>query len=159
MVRPVFLLRNSFGPGPTRRPRHPQQQLGQLFSPRRRQHQVCSGLEKSPFGAKSDFEIWAFKVFLFFGPEKSSKEGLEVATPENLKWKKYIRRSENAVEGPLKPLWGWKKLKFSTKRTLRPTNLPFWFGEKSSWCRFEKRRKVQKVLHFWSGEKSWWCSF
>ena len=92
----------------------------------------CSVLEKSPFGAKSDFEIWAFKVFLFFGPEKSSKEGLEVATPENLKWKKYIRQSENAHGSPLEPLWGSKKLKVSTKRTLRPTNLPFWFGEKSS---------------------------
>ena len=99
-------------------------------------------MEKSPFGAKSDFEIWAFKVFLFFGPEKSSKEGLEVATPENLKWKKYIRQSENANGSPLEPLWGSKKLKVSTKRTLRPTNLPFWFGEKSSWCRFEKKRKV-----------------
>ena len=110
--------------------------------------QFCSVLEKSPFGAKSDFEIWAFKVFLFFGPEKSSKEGLEVATPENLKWKKYIRQSENANGSPLEPLWGSKKLKVSTKRTLRPTNLPFWFGEKSSWCRFEKKRKVHKVLHF-----------
>ena len=68
----------------------------------------CSVLEKSPFGAKSDFEIWAFKVFLFFGPEKSSKEGLEVATPENLKWKKYIRQSENANGRPLEPLWGSK---------------------------------------------------
>ena len=29
---------------------------------------------------------WRLKFFLF-GPEKSSKEGLEVATPENLKWK------------------------------------------------------------------------
>ena len=80
--------------------------------------QCCSVLEKSPFGAKSDFEIWAFKFFLFFGPEKSSKEGLEVATPENLKWKKYIRQSENANGSPLEPLWGSKKLKVSTKRTL-----------------------------------------
>ena len=71
--------------------------------------EFCSGLEKSPFGAKSD---------LFFGPEKSSKEGLEVATPENLKWKKYIRQSENANGSPLEPLWGSKKLKVSTKRTL-----------------------------------------
>ena len=100
-----------------------------------------------------------FKVFLFFGPEKSSKEGLEVATPENLKWKKYIGQSENANGSTLGPLWCSKKLKVSTKRTLWPTNLPFWFGDKSSWCRFEKKRKVQKVLHFWSGEKSWWCSF
>ena len=92
---------------------------------------LCSVLEKSPFGDKSDFEIWAFKVFLFFRPEKSSKEGLEVATPENLKWKKYIRQSENANGSPPEPLWGSKKLKVSTKRTLRPTNLPFWFGEKS----------------------------
>ena len=58
------------------------------------------------------------KVFLFFGPEKSSKEGLEVATPENLKWKKYIRQSENANGSTLGPLWGSKKLKVSTKRTL-----------------------------------------
>ena len=101
----------------------------------------CSVLEKSPFGAKSDFEIWAFKVFLFFGPEKSSKEGLEVATPENLKWKKYIRQSKNANGSPLEPLWGSKKLKVSTKWTLRPTNLPLLFGEKFSWCRFEKKEK------------------
>ena len=125
-----------------------------VVSPNSKEGKICSGLEKSPFGAKSDFEIWAFKVFLFFGPEKSSKEGLEVATPENLKWKKYIRQSENANGSPLEPLWGSKKLKVSTKRTLRPTNLPFWFGEKSSWCRFEKKRNVQKVLNFWSGEKS-----
>ena len=65
-------------------------------------------MEKSPFGAKSDFEIWAFQVFLFFGPDKSSKEGLEVATLENLKWKKYIRQSENANGTPLEPLWGSK---------------------------------------------------
>ena len=30
---------------------------------------LTSVLEKSHIGAKSDFEIWAFKVF-FFGPEK-----------------------------------------------------------------------------------------
>ena len=126
----------------------------EIHCTRLRIRQVCSGLEKSPFGAKSDFEIWAFKVFLFLGPEKSSKEGLEVATPENLKWKKYIKQSENANGSPLEHLWGSKKLKGSTKRTLPPTDLPFWFGEKSSWCRFEKKRKVHKVLHFWSGEKS-----
>ena len=80
--------------------------------------QSCSGLEKSPFGAKSDFEIWALKVFLFFGPEKSSKEGLEVATPENLKWIKYIGQSENAHGSTLGPLLCSKKLKVSTKRTL-----------------------------------------
>ena len=51
------------------------------------------------------------KFFLFFGPEKSSKEGLEVATPENLKWKKYIRQSENANGSPLEPLRGSKKKK------------------------------------------------
>ena len=49
----------------------------------RSRKQCCSGLEKSPFGAKSDFEIWEFKAF-FFGPEKSLKEGLWVATTENL---------------------------------------------------------------------------
>ena len=32
--------------------------------------QLCSGLEESSFGAKSDFKIWEFKVF-FWGPEKS----------------------------------------------------------------------------------------
>ena len=31
----------------------------------------------------------------FFGPEKSPKEYLEVATPENLNWKRYIRPSKN----------------------------------------------------------------
>ena len=111
-------------------------------------------MENSPFGAKSDFEIRAFKGFLYMYKKISPKKGLEVFTPKNLKWKKYIRESENVNGSPLEPLWGSKKLKVSTKRTLRPTNLPFWFGEKSSWCRFEKKRKVQKVLHFWSGEKS-----
>jgi len=32
----------------------------------------CSGLEKSPFGAKSDFEIWAFKVFFCFWDQKKA---------------------------------------------------------------------------------------
>ena len=85
-------------------------------------HHVYSVLEKSPFGA----------IFFSLDQEKSPKEGFEVATPENLKWKKYVRQSENANGSPLEPLWGSKKLKVSTKRTLRPTNLPFWFGEKSS---------------------------
>ena len=35
----------------------------------------CSVLEKSPFGAKSNFEIWAFKDF-FFGPEKKPQRRL-----------------------------------------------------------------------------------
>ena len=81
------------------------------------------------------------KFFCSLDQKKSPKEGLKVGTPENLKWKKYIRQSENAHGSPLEPLWGSKKLKVSTKRTLRPTNLPFWFGEKSSWCRFEKKEK------------------
>ena len=38
----------------------------------------CSGLEKSPFGAKSDFEIWAFKGFLYLDKKISPKKGLEV---------------------------------------------------------------------------------
>ena len=71
-----------------------------------------------------DARVWAFKVF-FFGPEKSPKEGLEVATPE-----KYIRQSENANGSPLEPLWGSKKIKVSTKRTLGPINVAFWSGRK-----------------------------
>ena len=67
---------------------------------------------------------------MFFGPEKSPKEGLEVATPENLKWKKYIRQSENANGRPLEPLWGSKKIKVSTKRTFGPINVAFWSGRK-----------------------------
>ena len=70
--------------------------------------QLCSGLEKSPFGAKSDFEIWAFKGFLYLDKKISPKKGLEVSTPKNLKWKKYIRQSENANGRPLEPLWGSK---------------------------------------------------
>ena len=35
----------------------------------------CSVLEKSHIGAKSDFEIWGFKGFFFFGPKKGPKEG------------------------------------------------------------------------------------
>ena len=46
---------------------------------------LCSVLEKSHIGAKSDFEIWGFKGFFFFGPKKGPNEGLQVATPENLK--------------------------------------------------------------------------
>ena len=38
--------------------------------------QICSVLEKSPFGAKSDFELWAFKVFVSLDQKKSPKEGL-----------------------------------------------------------------------------------
>ena len=70
--------------------------------------QICSGLEKSPFGAKSDFEIRAFKGFLYMYKKISPKKGLEVFTPKNLKWKKYIRQSENANGTPLEPLWGSK---------------------------------------------------
>ena len=70
--------------------------------------QLCSGLEKSPFGAKSDFEIRAFKGFLYMYKKISPKKGLEVFTPKNLKWKKYIRQSENANGTPLEPLWGSK---------------------------------------------------
>ena len=69
---------------------------------------LCSGLEKSPFGAKSDFEIRAFKGFLYMYKKISPKKGLEVFTPKNLKWKKYIRQSENANGTPLEPLWGSK---------------------------------------------------
>ena len=70
--------------------------------------ELCSGLEKSPFGAKSDFEIWAFKGFLYLDKKISPKKGLEVSTPKNLKWKKYIRQSKNANGRPLEPLWGSK---------------------------------------------------
>ena len=71
------------------------------------------------FGAKSDFEIWAFKVFLSSDQKIAPRkvEGLKVATPENLKGKKYIRQSENANGSPLEPLWGSQKTKVSTKTT------------------------------------------
>ena len=105
----------------------------------------CSVLEKSHIGAKSDFEIWAFKVSFSLDQKKSPKESLEVATPENLKGKKYIRQSENADGSPLEPLWGSQKIKVSTKRTFRPKNLPFRFGEKPSWCRFEKKGSLKNV--------------
>ena len=65
---------------------------------------ICSVLEKSPLGAKSDFEMWALKRF-FLDQKKSPKEGLEVATPENLKWKKYMRESENDNGTHQEPLW------------------------------------------------------
>ena len=68
----------------------------------------CSVLEKSPFGAKSDFEIWAFKGFLYLDKKISPKKGLKVSTPKNLKWKKCIRQSENANGRHLEPLWGSK---------------------------------------------------
>ena len=71
-------------------------------------NRLCSVLEKSPFGAKSDFEIRAFKGFLYMYKKISPKKGLEVFTPKNLKWKKYIRQSENANGTPLEPLWGSK---------------------------------------------------
>ena len=112
---------------------------------------VCSGLEKSPFGAKSDFEIWAFKGFLYLDKKISPKKGLEVSTPKNLKWKKYIRQSENANGGPL---WGSKKLKVSTKRTdVLAKKLPFWFGEIPNGAGLRKREKSKRC--FTSGrEKS-----
>ena len=68
----------------------------------------CSGLEKSPFGAKSGFEIWTFKGFLYLDKKISPKKGLEVSAPKNVKWKKYISQSENANARPLEPLWGSK---------------------------------------------------
>ena len=79
---------------------------------------VCSGLEKRPFGAKCDFEIWALKVFTSLYQRKSPKECLEVTTPENLKWKKYLGQSENANGSLLEPRSGSQKIKVSTKRTL-----------------------------------------
>jgi len=77
------------------------------FSAKQRLY-LCSGLEKSPFGAKSDFEIWAFKGFLYLDKKISPKKGLKVSTPKNLKWKKCIRQSENANGRHLEPLWGSK---------------------------------------------------
>ena len=37
--------------------------------------QLCSVLEKSHIGAKSDFEIWGFKGFFSLDPKKGPKEG------------------------------------------------------------------------------------
>ena len=36
--------------------------------------QLCSVLEKSPFGAKSDFEIWVFEVFCSLDQKKAPKK-------------------------------------------------------------------------------------
>ena len=101
----------------------------------------CRVLEKSHIGAKSDFEIWRFKGFFSLDPKKGPKEGSQVATPEILKWKKYIKQSKNTNGSPLEPLYGSKKKKVSTIMTFRPINLPFCSGEKSYWCRFEKKEK------------------
>ena len=79
---------------------------------------MSSSISAVSVGAKNDFEIWMVKVFLSLDQEKSPEGGLQVATPENLEWKKYIRQSENANWSTLGPLWGSKKLKVSTKRTL-----------------------------------------
>ena len=38
--------------------------------------QLCPVLGKTYLGAKRDFEIWAFKVFFFFGQEKHPLEWL-----------------------------------------------------------------------------------
>ena len=38
--------------------------------------QICSVMDKSHLGAKRDFEIWAFKVFFFFGHQKHPLEWL-----------------------------------------------------------------------------------
>ena len=48
--------------------------------------QLCGAgvLEKSHIGAKSDFEIWAFKGFFSLDQKKGPKEGFYVATPKNL---------------------------------------------------------------------------
>ena len=40
------------------------------------QVKLCSVLEKSHIGAKSDFEIWGFKGFFSLDPKKGPKEGL-----------------------------------------------------------------------------------
>ena len=58
------------------------------------------------------------KFFFSLDWKKSPKEGLEVATPEILKWSKYLKLSKNANGSPLEPLWGSRKLKVRTKRTL-----------------------------------------
>ena len=39
-------------------------------------NKICSVLAISDLGAKHDFEIWAFKVFFFFGQEKHPLEWL-----------------------------------------------------------------------------------
>ena len=76
--------------------------------------QLCRVLEKSHIGAKSDFEIWACPRFFSLDQKKGSKEGLQVATPENLKWRRYIKQSKNTNGSPLEPLYGSKKKKVST---------------------------------------------
>ena len=53
-----------------------------------------------------------------FNTQDQYRKGVMKLSTENLKWKKYIRQSENANGSPLEPLWGSKKLKVSTKRTL-----------------------------------------
>ena len=54
---------------------------------------------------------------LFFGQKTSPKvDGLKFATLENLKWECYVRRSKNTNRRPLEPLWGSKRINFSTKR-------------------------------------------
>ena len=68
--------------------------------------------------------------FFFLWTKKSSKEGLEVATPENRKWKKYIRQSENANGSPLEPLWGSKNEEVAPLWSFENTILGFLFWEK-----------------------------
>ena len=81
------------------------------------------------------------KVFFSLDPKKGPKEGLQVATAEILKWKKYIKQSKDTNGSPLEPLYGSKKKKVSTIMTFRPINLPFCSEEKSYWCRFDKKEK------------------
>ena len=58
--------------------------------------QYCSVLAISYLGAKHDSEIWAFKVFFFFGQEKHPLEWLlEAQTYQN--WKQYTGDSSQGM--------------------------------------------------------------
>ena len=77
-----------------------------------------------------------------------------MATPEILKWKRYIKQSKNTNGSPLEPLYDSEKKKVSTIMTFRPINLPFCSKEKSYWCRFEKKEKSHHGASTLSWEKS-----
>ena len=51
------------------------------------------------------------KFFFSMDWKKSPKEGLEVATPEILKWSKYLKLSKNANGSPLELCTAQKKEK------------------------------------------------
>ena len=77
-----------------------------------------------------------------------------MATPEILKWGKYIKQSKNTNGSPLEPLYGSKKKKVSTIMTFWPINLPICSGRKVIMVQMWEKEKSHKGASFLVWEKS-----